>query len=48
MTEYGAGDSSYLGEYCWVDDSDEGVVGEMDEHDIYMLCPRLGPGLIVP
>lgn len=40
-TEFGPRDTEYYGGRWWID-SDEN--GEMDEDDIYFLCPLLGPG----
>jgi hypothetical protein len=40
-TEFGPGDPGYLGGRWWVDANDN---GEMDEGDVYFLCPLLGKG----
>ena len=41
MTEFGPGDSGYLGGRWWEDLNNN---GEQDEDDHYFLCPLLGPG----
>jgi hypothetical protein len=43
-TEFGPGDPGYLGGRWWIDNPDEGIVGEMDAADTFLLCPLLGPG----
>jgi hypothetical protein len=40
-TEFGPGDPGHRGGRWWVDDNSN---GEMDEEDVYFLCPLLGPG----
>ena len=40
-TEYGPGDVGYLGGRWWIDAN---MNEEMDEADVYFLCPLLGPG----
>ena len=40
-TEYGPGEVGHLGGRWWIDTN---VDGEMDENDLYFLCPLLGPG----
>lgn len=40
-TEFGPGDTGYLGGRWWIDTN---VDGSMDEDDMYFLCPLLGPG----
>ena len=40
-TEFGPGDVGHLGGRWWVDINDD---NEMDEDDMYFLCPLLGPG----
>ena len=44
-TEFGPGTPGHLGGRWWID-VDEG--GEMDEDDMYFLCPLLGPGRSEP
>jgi hypothetical protein len=44
VTEFGPGDPGYVGGRWWIDNPDEGIVGEMDEADTFLLCPLLGPG----
>ena len=41
MTLYGPGDVGYLGGRWWVDVNDN---DEMDDGDLFFLCPLLGPG----
>jgi hypothetical protein len=48
VTEFGPGDQGYVGGRWWVDNPEEGIVGTMDEHDSYLLCPLLGPGRTEP
>ena len=45
QTEFGPGDSGYLGGRWWVDTNSNGV---MDPTDHYFLCPLLGPGRTTP
>lgn len=45
VTEFGPGDPGYLGGRWWVDANGN---GEMDDGDVYLLCPLLGPGRITP
>lgn len=40
-TEFGPGDTGYLGGRWWIDANDNGY---MDEADAFFLCPLLGPG----
>ncbi len=40
-TEFGPGDTGYVGGRWWVDTNGNDV---MDEGDAYFLCPLLGPG----
>ena len=40
-TEFGPGDSGYLGGRWWEDTNENGV---QDANDHYFLCPLLGPG----
>jgi hypothetical protein len=40
-TEFGLGDTGYLGGRWWVDANGNGY---QDEDDAYFLCPLLGPG----
>ncbi len=42
-TEFGPGDPGYLGGRWWVDNNNNFV---MDEGDVFLLCPLLGPGRI--
>ena len=44
-TEFGLGDTEYLGGRWWVDAN---MNGFMDVDDVYFLCPLLGPGRGVP
>ena len=48
VTEFGPGDQGYVGGRWWIDNPDEGIVGEMDEADTFLLCPLLGPGRETP
>ena len=41
MTEYGPGDVGYLGGRWWLDANAD---GEMNDGDLFFLCPLLGPG----
>ena len=41
MTEFGPGEVGYLGGRWWIDTDGN---GEMDDYDLYFLCPLLGPG----
>lgn len=42
---YGPGDPGFVGGRWWVDaDGDN----EMDDDDVYFLCPLLGPGCETP
>ena len=41
QTEFGPGDKDYFRGRWWVDENDN---GEMDDEDIYFMCPLLGPG----
>ena len=44
-TDYGPGDLGFFGDRWWVDaDGDN----EMDDDDVYFLCPLLGPGRETP
>jgi hypothetical protein len=40
-TEFGPGDTGYLGGRWWIDAN---MNGYMDDDDAYFLCPLLGPG----
>ena len=40
-TEFGPGDVGYLGGRWWLDANNN---DEMDEGDVYFMCPLLGPG----
>lgn len=40
-TEFGPGDTGYLGGRWWIDANGNGY---MDEADAFFLCPLLGPG----
>ena len=44
-TDFGPGDSGYLGGRWWVDLDGDGV---QDPDDDYLLCPLLGPGRASP
>ena len=41
MTEFGPGDVGHLGGRWWLDANES---GDMDDEDLYFLCPLLGPG----
>jgi len=41
MTEHGPGDKDYVGGRWWLDMNGD---DEMDDGDVYFLCPLLGPG----
>lgn len=41
QTEFGPGDSGYIGGRWWLDQNHN---GEMDEGDAFFSCPLLGPG----
>ena len=41
LTEFGPGDSGYVGGRWWVDGNGN---GEMDDEDAYFICPLLPPG----
>ena len=41
QTEFGPGDTGYVGGRWWVDANDDGM---MNEGDAFFLCPLLGPG----
>ena len=45
VTEFGPGDQGYVGGRWWIDDNGNGI---MDEDDIFLLCPLLGPGRTTP
>jgi hypothetical protein len=45
QTEFGPGDSGYLGGRWWVDENGNGI---QDEGDTFFLCPLLGPGRPTP
>ena len=45
VTEFGPGDQGYVGGRWWIDDNGNGI---MDENDIFLLCPLLGPGRTTP
>lgn len=45
QTEFGPGDSGYLGGRWWEDVNGNGV---QDASDHYFLCPLLGPGRMSP
>lgn len=40
FTEFGPGDPGYLGGRWWVDANGD---GEMNEGDVFFLCPLIGP-----
>lgn len=44
-TEFGPGEPGYLGGRWWVDTNNNNI---MDEGDIFVLCPLLGPGRTSP
>ena len=41
QTEFGLGDEGYVGGRWWVDVNGD---GDMNEGDLFFLCPLLGPG----
>ena len=41
MTEFGPGDVGHLGGRWWLDANES---GDMDDEDLYFLCPLIGPG----
>ena len=41
FTEFGPGDVGYLGGRWWIDVNGD---SEMDDDDVYFMCPLLGPG----
>ena len=45
QTEFGPGDTGYVGGRWWVDLNDN---GEQDDTDMYFSCPLLGPGRTSP
>ncbi len=45
QTEFGPGDTGYLGGRWWVDVNED---GEKDDGDVYFICPLLGPGFDRP
>lgn len=45
VTEFGPGTPGYLGGRWWVDVNGNNV---MDEGDLFLLCPLLGPGRTSP
>ena len=45
QTEFGPGNTGYLGGRWWVDGNGNGY---MDEEDTFFLCPLLGPGRSAP
>ena len=45
QTEFGPGDQGYVGGRWWVDENGN---GEMDDGDMFFLCPLLGPGRGAP
>ena len=45
QTEFGPGDSGYLGGRWWEDLNGDGM---QDDQDHFFLCPLLGPGRITP
>ncbi len=45
QTEFGPGDPGYLGGRWWIDVSGD---NEMNEGDVFLLCPLLGPGRETP
>lgn len=45
QTEFGPGDPGYLGGRWWVDAHTN---GEIDDMDMYFLCPLLAPGRTAP
>lgn len=44
-TQYGPGDSGYVGGRWWIDTNKDGL---QDDLDIYFSCPLLGPGRAEP
>jgi len=45
VTEFGPGTPGYLGGRWWVDVNGDNV---MNESDVFLLCPLLGPGRATP
>ena len=45
VTEFGPGDQGYVGGRWWIDVNDDDI---MNEGDIFLLCPLLGPGRASP
>jgi hypothetical protein len=45
VTEFGPGDQGYVGGRWWIDVNENDI---MDEGDIFLLCPLLGPGRTSP
>lgn len=43
QTEFGPGDLGFVGGRWWVDAN---MNGDMDDEDVYFLCPLLGPGYV--
>lgn len=44
-TEFGPGDPGYLGGRWWIDANGSGM---MEPGDVYLLCPLLPPGRLMP
>jgi hypothetical protein len=44
-TDFGPGDHGYVGGRWWIDVDDDNI---MEETDIFLLCPLLGPGRTSP
>ena len=49
QTEFGPGDPGYLGGRWWIDANFNGVMDPPgDGGDVYLLCPLLPPGRLMP
>jgi hypothetical protein len=45
VTEFGPGDQGYVGGRWWIDVDNDNI---MEETDVFLLCPLLGPGRTSP
>ena len=48
QTEFGLGDTEYVGGRWWVDGNGNGLMDPVALGDAYFLCPLLGPGRSAP
>jgi len=48
QTEFGLGDTEYVGGRWWVDGNGNGLMDPVELGDAYFLCPLLGPGRSAP